>query len=201
LGVSVATAEGPVGTAKIQLTETTRHFDENLQLLETKPGVIGIVGSSRNQPVGYYKDPEQSARTFVQVGGERFSVPGDWAQVNEDGVSLTLLGRGSVCINSGGEKIFPEEVEEVIKRHAAVEDAVVVGVPDQKFGEAVTAVVSLSEPGTDPEAIKAFVKERLAGYKTPRHLVVVDEVYRTPSGKVDFAQARKLALVALGLGA
>jgi fatty-acyl-CoA synthase len=201
LGVSVTTATGPVGTAKFQLTETTRLFDENLQLLETKPGVIGIVGSGRNQPVGYYKDPEQTARTFVQVGEERFSVPGDWAQVNEDGVSLTLLGRGSVCINSGGEKIFPEEVEEVIKRHAAVEDAVVVGVPDEKFGEAVTAVVSLSDPGTDPEMIKAFVKERLAGYKTPRHLVVVGEVYRTPSGKVDFKQARKLALAALGLEA
>jgi acyl-CoA synthetase (AMP-forming)/AMP-acid ligase II len=121
--------------------------------------------------------------------------------VNEDGVSLTLLGRGSVCINSGGEKIFPEEVEEVIKRHPAVEDAVVVGVPDEKFGEAVTAVVSLSDPDTDLEAIKVFAKERLAGYKTPRHLVVVNEVYRTPSGKVDFKQARKMALAALKLEA
>jgi fatty-acyl-CoA synthase len=160
-----------------------------------------MVGSCRNQPVGYYKDPEKTARTFVQVGEERFSVPGDWAQVNEDGISLTLLGRGSVCINSGGEKVFPEEVEEVIKRHAAVEDAVVVGVPDEKYGEAVTAVLSFCEPGTDPGEIQAFVKERLAGYKTPRHLVVVDEVYRTPSGKADFEHTRKVALEALGLEA
>jgi fatty-acyl-CoA synthase len=199
--MSVTTAAGAVETAKFQLTATTRLFDENLRPIETKPGARGIVGSSRNQPVGYYKDPDGTSRTFVQVGEERFSVPGDWAQVNEDGVTLTLLGRGSVCINSGGEKIFPEEVEEVIKRHAAVEDAVVVGVPDDKFGEAVTAVISLSEPGIDHEEIKAFVKERLAGYKAPRHIVVVNEVYRTPSGKVDFKQARKQALAALGLEA
>jgi fatty-acyl-CoA synthase len=201
LGVSVTTSAGPVKTAKFQLTETTRLFDEKLRPVETKPGARGMVGSCRNQPVGYYKAPEQTARTFVQVGEDRFSVPGDWAQVNEDGVSLTLLGRGSVCINSGGEKIFPEEVEEVIKRHTAVDDAVVVGVPDEKFGEAVTAVLSLNDPGFDPEAIKAFVKEHLAGYKSPRHLVVVDQVYRTPSGKVDFKQARKMALAALGLEA
>ena len=201
LGVSVTTAAGPVKTGKFQLTDTTRLFDEKLRPVETKPGARGMVGSCRNQPVGYYKAPEQTARTFVQIGEEHFSVPGDWAQVNEDGVSLTLLGRGSVCINSGGEKIFPEEVEEVIKRHAAVEDAVVVGVPDEKFGEAVTAVLSLNDPATDPEAIKAFVKERLAGYKSPRHLVVVNEVYRTPSGKVDFKQTRKVALAALGLEA
>ena len=164
-------------------------------------GGNGQPDAGRHQPVGYYKDPEKTARTFVQVDGERFSVPGDWAEVNEDGVSLTLLGRGSVCINSGGEKIFPEEVEEVVKRHAAVKDAVVVGVPDEKFGEAVTAVLSLSDPGTDPEAIKTFVKEHLAGFKTPRHVVVVDEVYRTPSGKVDFGHTRKIALAALGLEA
>jgi fatty-acyl-CoA synthase len=201
LGVSVTTAAGPVETAKFQLTDTSKLFDENLRPVETKPGARGMVGSCRNQPVGYYKDPEQTARTFVQIGEEHFSVPGDWAQVNEDGVTLTLLGRGSVSINSGGEKIFPEEVEEVLKRHAAVEDAVVVGVPDEKFGEAVTAVVSLSDPGTDSEAIRVFVKERLAGYKAPRHVVVVDEVYRTPSGKVDFKQARKMALAALDLEA
>ena len=199
--VSVTTAAGPVKTGRFKLTDTTRLFDAELRPVETKPGAMGMVGACRNQPVGYYKDPEKTARTFVQVGEERFSVPGDWAQVNEDGVSLTLLGRGSVCINSGGEKIFPEEVEEVVKRHAAVEDAVVVGVPDEKFGEAVTAVLSLSDPGAHPEEIKAFVKERLAGYKTPRHVVVVNEIYRTPSGKVDFKHTRKVALEALGIEA
>jgi acyl-CoA synthetase (AMP-forming)/AMP-acid ligase II len=157
------------------------------------------VGVGGHQPIGYYKDPEKSARTFVKVGQERFAIPGDWAQVNEDGTGLTLLGRGSVCINSGGEKIFPEEVEEVIKRHPAVTDTVVVGVPDEKFGEAVTAVLSLSDPDVEPEEIKAFVKQSLAGYKTPRHVVVVDEVYRSPAGKADFGQTRKVALEALGL--
>jgi acyl-CoA synthetase (AMP-forming)/AMP-acid ligase II len=199
MGASFTTAAGPVKTARFQLSETTMLFDEELRPIETKPGVRGMVGAGRHQPVGYYKDPEKTARTFVQVGDERFSVPGDWAEVNEDGVSLTLLGRGSVCINSGGEKIFPEEVEEVIKRHAAVKDAVVVGVPDEKFGEAVTAVLSLSDSGTDPEAIKAYVKEHLAGYKAPQHVVVVEKVYRTPSGKVDFGHAREIALAALGL--
>jgi acyl-CoA synthetase (AMP-forming)/AMP-acid ligase II len=201
MGMSVTTAAGPAKTAKFELTDTTMLFDENLRPVETKPGATGMVGSGRNQPVGYYKDPEKTARTFVRVGEERFSVPGDWARVNEDGVSLTLLGRGSVCINSGGEKIFPEEVEEVVKRHPAVEDVVVVGVPDEKFGEALTAVLSLSDPDTDPEAIKIFVKENLASFKAPRHIVVVDEVYRTPSGKVDFKHARKIALAALGLDA
>jgi fatty-acyl-CoA synthase len=201
MGLSVTTATGPVKTAKFQLTETTKLFDEELRPVETKPGARGMVGSGRYQPVGYYKDPEKSARTFVQVDGERFSVPGDWAQVNQDGVSLTLLGRGSVCINSGGEKIFPEEVEEVVKLHAAVEDAVVVGVPDQKFGEALTAVLSLNDPDTDPEVIKAFVKQRLAAFKAPRHVVVVNQVYRTPSGKADYEHTRKMALAALGLEA
>ena len=102
----------------------------------------GLVGVGGPQPVGYYKDPEKSARTFVETPHGRFSVPGDWAQVNEDGQTLTLLGRGSVCINTGGEKVFPEEVEEVVKRAEGVRDCVVVGVPDERFGEAITAVVS-----------------------------------------------------------
>lgn len=199
LGLSVTTAAGSAETAKFQLTASTRLFDEELRPVETKPGIRGLVGSGGNQPVGYYKDPEKTARTFVEVDGERFSVPGDWAQVDEDGVSLTLLGRGSVCINSGGEKIFPEEVEEVLKRHTAVLDAIVVGVPDEQFGEAVTAVISLQDPDVDPEAIKSFVKKHLAGFKSPRHVLVVDEVYRTPSGKVDFRYTRDLALAALGL--
>ena len=129
----------------------------------------------------------------------RFSIPGDWAVVGDDGATLNLLGRGSVCINTGGEKVFPEEVEEALKRHPAVKDAVVVGVPDEKFGEAITAVVSSNGPALDPEALRRFVKERLAGYKAPRHVVVVDEVYRSPSGKADFRRTREVALEALGL--
>ena len=106
---------------------------------------------------------------------EPASVPGDWAQVNEDGKTLTLLGRGSVCINTGGEKVFPEEVEEVVKRLDGVRDCVVVGVPDDRFGEAITAVVSTDRP-VDAETVKGFVKQHLAGYKAPKHVVFVDVV-------------------------
>jgi fatty-acyl-CoA synthase len=126
-------------------------------------------------------------------------VPGDWAEVNDDGVTLTLLGRGSVCINTGGEKVFPEEVEEVLKLHPTVKDAVVVGVPDDKWGEAITAVVSPAGSKLDPAGLVAFVKQRLSGYKAPKHVVAVDEVYRSPSGKADFRRTRQAALEALGL--
>jgi fatty-acyl-CoA synthase len=198
MGLSVTTAAGTVQTGKFELSDKTRLFDEQLQPMESKPGVKGLVGVGGPQPVGYYKDPEKSARTFINVDGARYSVPGDWAQVNDDGKSLTLLGRGSVCINTGGEKVFPEEVEEVIKRFPGVKDVVVVGVPDERFGEAITAVLSSLGPKLDETAIKAFVKEHLAGYKAPKHVVVVDEVYRSPSGKADFKKTKEVAIAALG---
>jgi fatty-acyl-CoA synthase len=197
MGLSITTAGGTVQTGKFQLSDKTRLFDENLQPIETRPGSKGLVGVGGPQPVGYYKDPEKSARTFIEVDGGRYSVPGDWAQVNEDGKTLTLLGRGSVCINTGGEKVFPEEVEEVIKRFPGVRDVVVVGVPDERFGEAITAVVSSLGPALDVEAIKAFVKEHLAGYKAPKHVILVDEVYRSPSGKADFKKTKEVAMAAL----
>jgi fatty-acyl-CoA synthase len=146
MGLSVTTAAGVVQTGTFQLSDTTRLFDEELRLLDATPGVKGLVGVGGPQPVGYYKDPEKSARTFVVTPHGRFSVPGDWAVVNEDGRTLSLLGRGSVCINTGGEKVFPEEVEEVVKRFPGVQDCVVVGVPDERFGEAITAVVSGPAP-------------------------------------------------------
>jgi fatty-acyl-CoA synthase len=198
MGLSITTAGGAVQTAKFQLSDTTRLFDENLQLIDARPGAKGLVGVGGPQPVGYFKDPEKSARTFVETPHGRFSVPGDWAQVNDDGLTLTLLGRGSVCINTGGEKVFPEEVEEVIKRLGGVRDCVVVGVPDEKFGEAITAVVSTDGP-RDGEALQRFVKERLAGYKAPKHVVFVDEVYRSPSGKADFKRTKAMAMEALGI--
>jgi len=197
MGLSVTTAAGVTQTGKFQLSDTTRLFDEQLQLLDAQPGTTGLVGVGGSQPIGYYKDPEKSARTFVETSYGRFSVPGDWAQVNEDGKTLTLLGRGSVCINTGGEKVFPEEVEEVVKRHAGVIDCVVVGVPDDRFGEAITAVVS--GDGLDGDVLKAFVKQHLAGYKAPKHVVVVDEVYRSPSGKADFKRTKAMAMEALGI--
>jgi len=198
MGMSITTAAGSQRTGKFQLSPTTRLFDEELEPIETTPGAKGLVGVGGPQPVGYYKDPAKSARTFVEVAGAgRFSIPGDWAVVNDDGVTLNVLGRGSVCINTGGEKVFPEEVEEVVKRYAGVKDAVVVGVPDEKFGEAVTAVVSSHGEKLDGEAIRAFVKEHLAAYKAPRHVVQVAEVYRSPSGKADFKKTKEMALEAL----
>jgi fatty-acyl-CoA synthase len=151
-------------------------------------------------PLGYYKDPEKSARTFRTVDGVRYAFPGDFATVEADG-SITLLGRGAVCINSGGEKIFPEEVEEVIKLHPAVYDCLVVGVPDEKFGEAVTAVASLrtGQSATEDE-ILANARGRLSSYKLPKRILLVETVQRAPNGKADYAWAKEHALAALGLG-
>jgi acyl-CoA synthetase (AMP-forming)/AMP-acid ligase II len=201
MGLSITTAAGVVSTAKFQITDKTRLFDEALKPIDIKPGAKGLVGVGGAQPVGYYKDPQKSARTFVEAPGGRFSVPGDWAVVNEDGVTLTLLGRGSVCINTGGEKVFPEEVEEVLKRHPDVKDAVVVGVPDERWGEAITAVVSARDRAVDADALTGLVKQHLAAYKAPKHVVFVDEVYRSPAGKADFKRTKQVAMEALGIRA
>jgi fatty-acyl-CoA synthase len=147
-------------------------------------------------PVGYYKDAEKSAATFREVGGVRYSIPGDFATVEADG-SITLLGRGSVSINSGGEKIYPEEVEEAVKALPGVRDCLVVGVPDDRFGEAVTAVVAADE-GTSVDAARVLEgSSHLARFKRPRHVVVVDEVLRGPNGKADYAWARETARAAV----
>jgi len=200
MGQSITTAAGAVATAKFSLTATTRLFDEDLEPLETAPGVKGLVGVGGGQPLGYYKDPEKTARTFTEVDGDRYSIPGDWAEVGEDGVTLNLLGRGSVCINTGGEKVFPEEVEEAVKLYPSVRDCVVVGVPDDKFGQAITAVVSpLPGESLPDDELVGFVKERLAHYKAPRHVVVVDEVYRSPSGKADYKKTTEIARERLGI--
>jgi acyl-CoA synthetase (AMP-forming)/AMP-acid ligase II len=158
--------------------------------------IVGRLARSGNIPIGYYKDPEKTAATFVTAtDGNRYVVAGDFAQVEADG-SITLLGRGSVCINSGGEKIFPEEVEAALKAHPAVFDAVVVGVPDERWGQAVAAVVEV-RPGHDAptlEQLATHCRERLAGYKTPRHLHLVDQIVRSPSGKPDYRWAAEVAV-------
>jgi fatty-acyl-CoA synthase len=199
LGLSITTAEGSVQTGRFELSDSTKLFNADFELIESKPGARGLVGVGGLQPIGYYKDPEATAKTFVECEAGRFSVPGDWAEVNEDGLTLTLLGRGSVCINTGGEKVFPEEVEEVIKRFDGVKDAVVVGVPDERWGEAITAVVSSDEGELDGAAIIEHVKGSLAGYKAPKHVVQVPAVYRSPAGKPDFKRTRQTAMEELGL--
>jgi fatty-acyl-CoA synthase len=167
--------------------------------VEPGSGEQGRVAVGGFQPVGYYKDPEKTAATFIDFEGKRYSCPGDWATVESDG-TLTLLGRGSVCINTGGEKVYPEEVEEVMKTHPAVVDAVAVGVPDEKFGEAITAVVEL-EQGASLEHgdLAGHVKARLASYKAPKHLVLVDTIGRAPNGKVDYKRLKAHAQEVLGV--
>jgi fatty-acyl-CoA synthase len=161
-------------------------------------GQAGRVAIRGRGPIGYYKDPEKSAATFVLLDGERWTIPGDFATVRSDG-SVQLLGRGSGCINTGGEKVFPEEVEEALKLHPAVADAVVVGVPDARFGEAVTALVEYA-PGcggiTDGE-LAEWVKARLAAYKAPRRLIGVTTIGRSPNGKVDYRHWREYAVDAV----
>jgi acyl-CoA synthetase (AMP-forming)/AMP-acid ligase II len=155
---------------------------------EVHPGddAIGKIAIKGRTPVGYYKDPAKSAETFVRIGDATYSMPGDYARVEADG-TLLLLGRGSVCINTGGEKVFPEEVEEALKEHPDVRDAVVVGLPDERFGQAITAVVEAA-PGTapDPADLIATVKAHHAAYKAPKRVVFVDSLARAANGKVDY---------------
>jgi fatty-acyl-CoA synthase len=180
-------------TAKFSIGAHTKVLTEDGREVAAGSDERGLLALGGPIPLGYYKDPEKSAATFRTFDGKRYSIPGDWAKVAADG-TIELLGRGSVSINSGGEKIFPEEVEEAVKKHPAVQDAIVVGIPDDKFGEAITAVVSF-RPGESATAdeIVATVKANLSAFKAPRHVVPVDEVTRGPNGKADYAWAKKLA--------
>jgi acyl-CoA synthetase (AMP-forming)/AMP-acid ligase II len=199
LGQSVSSAGGSSGTAKFTLGENSRVITDDGRDVTPGSGEIGRVAVRGYTPIGYYKDAEKTAKTFVRIDGETYSIPGDYAMVEEDG-SLTLLGRGSVVINTGGEKVFPEEVEEVCKLHGAVADAVAVGIPDDKFGECVTAVVE-ARPGQDIDSadLVAHVKERLAHYKAPRNVVVIDTIGRAANGKVDYKRLRAYAADQLGV--
>ena len=154
----------------------------------------GKVARRGHVPLGYYNDPEKTAATFVEVDGVRWALPGDMATVESDG-TVQLLGRGSQCINTGGEKVYPEEVEEPLKAHPAVDDALVVGVPDERWGERVVAVVQPAPGATlDLAALQEHVREHVAGYKVPRELVLVDEVVRSPAGKADYRWAKEHAV-------
>jgi len=152
-------------------------------------GEVGRIARAGHAPLRYHKDPEKSAATFVTIDGTRYSIPGDFARLEGDG-RVTLLGRGSVCINSGGEKIFPEEVEGALKSHPGVFDAVVVGVPDERFGQRVAAIVQ-PRPGKEPtlEELADHARTKIAGYKVPRELHIVDEIARQPSGKPNYPWA------------
>ena len=190
MGSSVTTREAAAQTAKFELNDGVRVITDDDRFVEPGSGEIGKLATSAFVPLGYYKDPEKSAATFREVEGVRYSFPGDYATVETDG-SITLLGRGSVCINTGGEKVFPEEVEEAVKRHPAAFDCLVVGVPDERFGERVVAVTSCREGRSlEQDELIDFCRDHLAGYKLPRQIIIVDEVRRAPNGKADYKWAK-----------
>ena len=200
MGMSVSGAGNAAATAKFTLGPEVKVLKDDGTEVTPGSDEIGVLALGGRNPLGYYKDEEKSDRTFRTIDGVRYSVPGDFAQVDTDG-TIHLLGRGSVCINSGGEKIFPEEVEEVLKTHAGVRDAVVVGIPHPLFGEEIVGVIELAGHGTgaggadsttaptEAEMI-GHVKQRLAGYKAPRRVRVVDTIGRAPNGKVDYRRHR-----------
>lgn len=155
------------------------------------PGEQGVLVRVGHVPAGYYGDPVKSAATFFEVEGQRCANTGDMARIEADG-SIVVLGRGSQCINTGGEKVFVEEVEEVLRKHPAVEDALVVGMPDPRWGQKVAAVVSLRAGGqASVDELRAFCREHLAGYKVPKHLLLVERVSRSAAGKADYRWARQ----------
>lgn len=200
----VATKDAVSSTAKFGVMPNTKVFDmETEQEVPPGSGRIGMVAvSGSNVPLGYYKDEEKSNRTFRQIDGVRYSFPGDMATVEADG-TITLLGRGSNCINTAGEKVFPEEVEEAVKTHPAIADCLVFGVPDERFGQRVVGVASLSSTQTpSSDDVIAHTKGRLSSFKVPKQLVFVDEVPRAPNGKADYVTAKTLfADAASGEGA
>ena len=197
LGSSVSTADNAQQTAEFKLGERVKVFTEDGRAVEPGSDESGFVAIGGPQPLGYYKDPEKTAATFRTIDGVRYSVPGDYAQVNEDG-TLHLLGRGSVCINTGGEKVFPEEVEEVLKAHDSVSDAVCVGLPHERFGETICAVVEPAGDDLDGDDLIEHVRSKLARYKAPRDVVVVDTIGRAPNGKVDYKRLKEHAREELG---
>ncbi|MBA0046140.1 acyl-CoA synthetase [Mycobacterium sp. NPDC050853] len=190
---SVAKGQMHPGGPTVKISSTTTVLDEEGNPIEPGSGVRGLIAKSGHIPVGYLKDEKKTAETFKTFNGVRYAIPGDWATVEADG-TVTMLGRGSVSINTGGEKVFPEEVESVLKGHPAVFDAIVVGVPDEKWGQHVGAVVSVRD-GVELtfEGLDAHARKEIAGYKVPRSVWIVDTVKRNPAGKADYRWAKEVS--------
>jgi fatty-acyl-CoA synthase len=198
-GTSITTAAGETRTARFQIGEKCKVFTEDHREVQPGSGERGFIARCGPIPLGYYKDPVKSAETFPSIAGVRYSIPGDWCTVEEDG-TLTLLGRGSACINTAGEKVFPEEVEESLKKHPDVDDALVVGLSDPRWGQAVTGLVQLRPGGRpDEEALRRHVRGELAGYKTPKRILAVEKMFRGPNGKADYRGATEYAGRELGV--
>ena len=190
-GLALTSVPGEAATARFRLGANARVIDADGRDVVPGSGEAGVLAVAVSTGVGYYNDPERSAATFREIDGRRHAVPGDWAVPHADG-TFTLLGRGSGCINTGGEKVWPEEVEEALKAHPEVVDALVVGVSDDEWGESVAAVVAVA-PGSSPtpDDLSEWVADRLARYKRPRRVALVAEVQRTTIGKADYAWARE----------
>ena len=184
--------QDPVATAAFMVTPNTSLFDDQTwEKIEFGSGRSGVLAASGSMPDGYFGDPEKSAKTFRVIDGVRYTIPGDFAEIDADG-TVHLRGRGSVCINTGGEKVYPEEVEVAARAHPSIEDCVAVGLPDIRFGEIVTLVASRKSDISEVDLIE-YVKNQIATYKAPRRIIFVDAVYRSPSGKADYRWAKEIA--------
>jgi 3-oxocholest-4-en-26-oate---CoA ligase len=191
MGASMSTAATAAAPTKFMRDPRTRVITDDGREVEPGSGEIGRIHRGGPAPMGYYKDPEKSAKTFVTIGEARYVVPGDYATVDPDG-AIRLLGRGNQVINTGGEKVFVEEVEEALKSHPAVDDALVFGVADEKWGQAVTAVVE-ARAEVSPEELVAHVRQSLAPYKSPKRIIFAKKAPRGPNGKANYDAARALA--------
>ena len=193
MATNTTTSDSGGETAKFQLGPLTKVVTDDGRFVEPGSDELGRVALKGRTPIGYYKDEAKSAATFVTIDGDRYSIPGDYATVDADG-TIRLLGRGSQCINTGGEKVYPEEVEEVLKQHPAIRDAAVVGLPDEKWGEAINALVEPNDGHTvDADDVTAHVKSTLAAYKAPKRIHVVESVNRAPNGKLDYLALKEVA--------
>jgi acyl-CoA synthetase (AMP-forming)/AMP-acid ligase II len=195
---AVAIKGKPASSLSFAARDVTIVVSEDLRPVKPGSGEIGRLATRGRGPIGYHKDPARTARTFVEIDGVRWSLPGDMATVEADG-TIRLLGRGSMCINTGGEKVYPEEVEAVIKSHPLVADAVVVGADDPEWGQRVVCIVQATPEGPPAlEDLRTHCRARLAGYKAPRALYLVDEVRRSAAGKPDYRWASGVVEAAAG---
>jgi acyl-CoA synthetase (AMP-forming)/AMP-acid ligase II len=198
MGSSRASRDEPAPTAKFTINPGVIVITDEGKHVEPGSGVMGKIGTSGLVPLGYFKDEKKSAETFMEFEGVRYSFPGDYALVEADG-TITLLGRGSNCINTAGEKVYPEEVEEAIKRHDDIYDCLVVGLKDDRFGQRVVALASFNDgKETQEQDLISFTREHLAGYKLPKQVLFVEEVMRAPNGKANYKWAKETAEKELG---
>jgi fatty-acyl-CoA synthase len=192
--------DGEIAPARFAVNDRVKVLAKDGHEVAHGSDEVGMVAVGGRIPLGYYKDEEKTAKTFRTVDGVRYSIPGDYATVDADG-TIRLLGRGSATVNTGGEKVYPVEVELTLRKHGAVFDCVVVGVPDERFGEQVIALVQTTDgEATDEAALQSFCKEQgLANYKVPRRILFEETLQRAPNGKADYKLLRGIAVEQLGM--